>query len=713
MQTKYNKFTRFALNTLLLCAIGVGLFFTSCEKDDDDKSSSKIELFSYGPMPVARGGELRFIGNNLDKVTAIVIPDGIEIPASSFTKRTSSLLTLTVTQEAVESYVVLKTPQGNIETKTPIGYSEPISIASFTPATIKPGAQLTITGDYLNLVGEVIFTDRVVVDADDFVSQTRTEIKLVVPAEAQTGKIAVSDGKEDPNIVYSESVLTVTLPAFSTIAPNPVKAGQTLTITGTNLDLTKKVVLGGNKVITTFGTHTATQIVLTVPNDTKDGKVKMIPASEVEVESEATLIMVVPTVSVAPTTVKNGGQITVTGENLDLISQVVFGGNKNGTIVAGGTATEIIVNIPNDAVDGVVNFRTLADKSVEGPALTFVKPVISGVTPLSGKPNTSVTINGTDLDLVAEVIFTGGIKGTITTKTETQIIATVPVGAQTGKITLKTVNGTEVQSASPYEVLTNLPNITGYSESTAVPGKILTINGTSLSLIKEMIFPGNIYATAYGLKTDTKVEVYVPKNVPFGFGQITMITYEGEEGLTPSIFFGGTDPIVYPALVYNDFDESGHSLDWDNWDGISLLMNDGTGVSGKYLKGNAQLDAWAWKFVWGCNHDQLPKPSLANAANYVLKVDVRITGNVSNDANRFQFKINGKDSNWTPIGLQNSDGTWSTNGSWVTVTFDLATDLNITGAIGSGGDWGLVVQPAAALDLTKFSFDNFRFEPKP
>ena len=150
MQTLLKRYTGFALMFFALCAMTTGILFSSCEKDDDDKTGSKIELFSYGPMPIARGAELRFIGNNLVKVTAIVLPEGIEILAADFTTRTATLLSLTVPQQAVEGLVVLKTPEGDITTKTPIGFSEPISIETFAPTTIKPGAQLTITGDYLN-----------------------------------------------------------------------------------------------------------------------------------------------------------------------------------------------------------------------------------------------------------------------------------------------------------------------------------------------------------------------------------------------------------------------------------------------------------------------------------------------------------------------------------------------------------------------------------
>src|SRR5699024_150771 len=99
-------------------------------------------------------------------------------------------------------------------------------------------------------------------------------------------------------------------------------------------------------------------------------------------------------------------------------------------------------------------------------------------------------------------------------------------------------NGVHVQSASDFTVETNLPDFTGFTEPKGVPGQILTLNGTNLSLIKELIFPGDVKATAYGLKSDSKIEVYVPVDVTVGEGSITMITYEGEEGLLPQIFFG-------------------------------------------------------------------------------------------------------------------------------------------------------------------------------
>lgn len=696
MQTKHIKFRIWALLFATLCVAGANVLLTSCE---EDKPDTTVALHSFGPMPIARGAELQFIGLNLDKVTAVVLPNGLTI--TTFTQKTPTLLTVTVPQEAVPGFVVLKTPDGDITTKTEIGFSEPISIASFTPATVRIGNELTITGDYLNLVGEVIFTDRISVLAADFTSQSRTEIKLVVPDEAQTGKIAVSNAAEEPIIVYSATPLTVSLPAFTAVTPNPVKAGTELTIAGTNLDLVKIITLGGDKTINAadFVSQTAAQIVITVPADTKDGIVTMIPASGVKIETTVDLVMVVPTVSVTPVTLKNGQDITVTGTNLDLIDHVIFGGNKQGTIKAGGTATQILVTVPNDAVTGVVTFVTKAAKEVTGPTLTMINPVLTSFTPTSAKPNVDITITGTDLDLVTDVVFTGDIKGTIGTRTETQMAVTIPVGAKTGKITLVTKNGATVQSAINMTVLTNLPNFTSFSPASGTPGKILTLNGTNMLLISELVFPGNVYATAYGVKTDTKVEVYVPMDVTTGTGQIKMITYEGEEGLLPAIFIGGTDPITPATIMINNFNGGGATQ--STWGGVVSF-----GTPSVYLDGTAAMlgkPGSGWNWTWSQNWDNNCRPPLAHPENYVLKMDVCILTAAPGVAAGICLK------GWdTAPNLGNDVFGTATSGSWITLTFDVLTAGMV---IDGTGDWGIWIN-GSSYDLSGVMIDNLRFDPK-
>ncbi|MGB8357054.1 MAG: glycan-binding surface protein [Bacteroidales bacterium] len=701
MQKIQIKIRNWSLLFATLCVVGASVILTSCNGKEETDTS--VVLNSFGPMPIARGAELKFIGRNLDRVTAVVLPNNITI--TTFTTKTATLITLTVPQEAMPGFVVLKTPDGDITTKTEIGFSEPISITGFTPATVKEGDEITITGDYLNLVGEVIFMDRVSVVAEDFISQSRTQIKVIVPAEAQTGKFAVSTADIDPIIVFSATSLTVTLPAFTSITPNPVKAGTNLTIAGTNLDLVKIITLGGDKTInsTDFVSHTATQIVITVPADTKDGVVTMIPASDVNVVSADELVMVVPTLSVSHVTVKNGQDITVTGTDLDLIYKVIFGGNKEGVIKAGGTSTQIIVTVPDNAITGIVTFVTRAAKEVVGPTLTVIDPGFTSFAPTSAKPSTDIIITGTDLDLVVDVVFTGDIKGTIGTRSETQMTVTVPVGAKTGKITLVAKNGTRVQSAIDITVLTNLPNFISFSEPKGTPGQILTINGTNMLLIKEIVFPGGIYATAYGVKTDAKVEVYVPMNVAMGYGQITVITYEGDQGLLPSLFFGGTDPVVDPALIITNFDDGFSQFGY--WGGITATGNDPAyALDNNYMHGtSSSVSGWNW--IWGCNWIAFPS---VTKADHLFKMDVRLDKPFGATGVHFQMEFGGTRVDIGAMGIT----TPKTEG-WITVTFDLATFSELPATIPSGGEWGINFNYAGGpIDITGLYVDNLRFQHK-
>jgi hypothetical protein len=191
----------------------------------------------------------------------------VEIPASAFTTKTSTLITITVPQDAMPGFVKLRAPQGTIITKTLLRFSEPITLTSFSPASTKADSVITISGDYLNLIHQVIFTDRVAVGDTAFITHTRTQIQVKVPAAAQTGKIAVSNGAADPILVYSKDTLTVKLPTYGSISPITIKARALLTITGTDLNLIKKVIFGGNVSVldTAFKSKSATQIIVSVP----------------------------------------------------------------------------------------------------------------------------------------------------------------------------------------------------------------------------------------------------------------------------------------------------------------------------------------------------------------------------------------------------------------------------------------------------------------
>ncbi len=668
MQTKFTKYFNYTLLIIFMGVLSAGVFLTSCEKDEEGDNGVTV-LNSFGPTPVARGGELRFIGKNLDKVTAVVLPGDIVI--DQFGTKTSELITITVPQNAIEGLITLKSPDGDITTKTLLGFSEPISIASFSPTQIRTDSILTITGDYLNLVHEIIFADGIAVGDTDFITHTRNEISLPVPAEAQTGLIAVSNGKTDPIVVKAVSLLTVKLPVITALSPNPVKAGTELVITGDYLDLVKKVTLGGGISVSDFNA-TKNELKFTVPADTKEGKVALQPASDVYVYSSDDLKMVVPTVSVFPTELKNGTDITVTGTNLDLVNTVTFNNNQSGTIKSKNTdGTQMIVTSPLTATDGIVKFTTKANITVNGPSLTFVKPTITSLSSLSVKTNDALTITGENLDLIASVKFAGGTSTVVKSPSATSFTVKVPYSSLSGKITLVAKNGVEIESADVLNVSLIVPTITTVPEY-AYLGSIVSISGTGLDLASEIIFPGDITATIFSVKSATMVQVYVPMTVTRGIGKITFKTINGEITSTPNITFKKTDvePVADASLVFFNFD--GLNSWWTNVGGVNAndpaLSLDGT----NYFRVNSS-GATGWKAIFARNGgNNFPGAKVGtDVANYSIKFEINIMTAISDAAGAVAIRLQGTEGdffyNWAPW----KSAPYKTEG-WLTVTIPLS-----------------------------------------
>jgi len=664
-----------------VCLMVFGLLMTSCQKEKD----TTIVLNSFGPSPVLRGGDLKFIGYNMDLVTAVVLPENIEI--TTFKSSAYGLLVVTVPEATVNGKVTLKTPQGDIVTKTLLKISEPIAIESITPMTARPGEVITIAGTYLNLIKEVTFTKNKIVTS--FESQTKTQLQVRIPVDAQTGKIVLSNGEAEPIEIESEESVVVVLPDITQMSPNPVKAGTLLTLQGTNLDLVRDVILGGGKKVTEFVSKTVSKIELTVPADAKDGKVKLVVASEVEVESTAELQMALPVIAgISPNPVENGQTLTVTGSDLDLITRATFGGGKTGALL-GGTATEIRVTVPLDATEGPVTFGTAAGKSVSSVHLGLLMPTITSLSPLELKANSPLTITGTELDLVVAVVFTGGNRVTVSNTNETELVVTVPSGTLSGPITLVTTNGTEITSTQSLTILaSNVPIITSMPLSMK-PGQMITIIGEKLDLLTDVIFPVEVKATMFGEKTATKLEVVVPLNVTKGKGKIKFVTFENEFSESPEVMISGVDPVEDPTLVFFNFDDLGSW--WGDAGGPEndpALSLDGT----NYHRVNRDCSGWTGLF-WRNGKNNFPGDRIGtDVASYVVKFDINILEPMTGGQLRLRF--NGDEGDfwylWAPWA---ESGSYMTDG-WITVTIPIT-------AFKDQWSWG----PNSPTDMSKVTAD--------
>ncbi len=560
-----NRKTTYAKATwlvLLVGVLGLGSVFTSCEKDED-VNGSEVMLFSYGPMPIQRGAELRFIGQNLDKVNSIELPDNITLSGTDFTEQTPSSIKLIVPQNAMEGLVKLNTADKVIETKTPLGFLEPITLEELTPKSIKAGEVLTLNGDYLNLVGEVIFTDRVAVDSSIFISQTRKQLTLKVPAEAQSGKIAVSNGAEDPIIVYSEEELTVTLPAVSSFAPELVKAGAELTLTGTDLDLVASIRFAGGTVVEAkdFVSAKSTEIVVATPSNIQDGTFTYITYSGLEIESETAATIMVPTsVSIsAETRYKAGLNVTIEAENLDIATAVTFAGSSAITDFT-VTDNKLTVAIPANATDGEVTLTAASGKTVATPSIELVKPVISELTPNPASAGGDFSITGTDLDLVISLTFGGGVSLEVTPDSETTISTKVPVDATSGAVVLNLENGVGIESD---ELTVNTPEfcfipvLPNPEEVEIKAGGVIVAEVVKGDVLTEVVIAGT--STQY-IVQGNMLHMLIPENAG-GLTDFQLISSTGEITYQIDVIAAGfIETVVFTGPLSITWSDGGRAM---------------------------------------------------------------------------------------------------------------------------------------------------------
>ena len=541
------------------CLMALGL--ASCSRevlDTDQFSSTEVTLNAYGPLPVARGGVLRFVGSNLDQVTAVNIPGvGALTDITVVKSGVPSEITVTLPKDGPEPGTVsITTKDGKtINAVTPICYTEPISIESVTPATVYPGDELTITGDYLNLMHEVIFEKDVFVSENDFVSHDRYKIVVKVPAEARTGAVGVGDVDEinlpeDTKVVANQIFFeeeTVVGTAVGTLVKANVKAGETVTVKGSHFDLVTAVKIG-NVAVEDYKVS-ASELTFTLPAEAGDEDVLMVMASGVEV-SAGKLETVKPTeLKAAPAPVKAGQTLSITGKDIDLVTGVEL---PNASWVEFQNGEAITFTMPAAAQEGDAILHMANGLSVT-VAYTLVKPVVTGYSANPAAAGSDVTLNGSDLDLVTAVIFGGDITVEVKDPAADALTVAVPTAAESGAVRLVLANGTEVEAP---ELSIDKPAgayIATFPEDLYAPGTMFIIDIENAEHLTGVQVDG--VDVNYILNGST-LYFSIPADATRG-SQLTLVSDNGSVTYTMNIDPG--DFIVTPIWT--------GSFTCDNWNG--------------------------------------------------------------------------------------------------------------------------------------------------
>jgi len=177
-----------------------------------------------------------------------------------------------------------------------------------------------------------------------------------------------------------------------------------------------------------------------------------------------------------------GTSVTITGANFSSTpanDAVTFGGLT--ATVSSATATQLVVTVPTGVATGKIGI------SVNGGAIVYstnnfaVPATVTGFSPSSLLPGTSVTITGTGFSSTAAndcVSFNGSGCASVTSATSSQLVA-VANGISAGAICVSVNGGAQGCSSSNFVV--PAPTVTGFTPASGSTGTSVTITGTNFN----------------------------------------------------------------------------------------------------------------------------------------------------------------------------------------------------------------------------------------
>lgn len=319
------------------------------------------------------------------------------------------------------------------------------SIDSVSPASGPVDTKVTITGTGLNDPTEVTLDGENVL----FTSPSPGVVTFQVPAGAGSGPIGVTTAE---GTTSTGRYRVISRPTINAFAPTTGVAGSSITIRGTDLDVATSVTVGG--VPASFAPMAPGGLTLRVPEGASSGPIAVTNAAGTTTTTTAFDVLSPPTITdFSPTAGPVGTSVTLVGSGLASTVAVRVGSAvTTPTSLSNGL---LVFKIPPGAVTGPITLLTrqgsgagnLPTAATSRAFRVILPPRIFGLTPTSGHVRTSVTLIGTDLDVVT-VVRVGSTSVPSFSRSQTRIVFTIPPGASTGAITVAGPAGSTTTSIS-------------------------------------------------------------------------------------------------------------------------------------------------------------------------------------------------------------------------------------------------------------------------
>jgi hypothetical protein len=160
--------------------------FTACDDNNDSDGTASVNgtfIKKVYPNNIVTGQTIIITGNNFDPITEVILPGNIAV--TNFERVGFNQISVIAPEGLVDGYVVLKAGDKEILAPNAIKAVVPTFTRLFPapPDTVSIGELVTIKGENLIEIQQVIIGTNLVIDALHFKRKSDTEIKLIIPAE--------------------------------------------------------------------------------------------------------------------------------------------------------------------------------------------------------------------------------------------------------------------------------------------------------------------------------------------------------------------------------------------------------------------------------------------------------------------------------------------------------------------------------------------------
>jgi hypothetical protein len=460
--------------------------------------------------------------------------------------------------------------------------SKEITLKAFGPNPALRGQKLTFAGTNLDKITKVILPSNIEITDIEVIDSKL--IQVIVPQETVEGIIKLV-GPNNLELSTKDS-LTISEPIEITkMSPQPIKAGQTLTIEGNYFNLIEKIIFSDKVEVASknFTKWERTKIELTLPAEAQTGIVVLANNDSIPLEYQSTesLQVVLPSVNevLDLTDKKPGEEIITAGKDLDLVVKIKMPNEAETPFTLENDALKF--TLPDDISDGAIVMIPASGVQVVIANIGVAMPAQVKITPSEElRGGDEITITGINMELVTTIQFPGIDEAVNpSSKSATEIKVSMPEKAISGELVLNTASGKTI----PLAIATQKPNLVSYSPKPAQAGSDLALQGRNLDLVVAVTFTTVTDSVIVEVAPSTadNLTLSVPLNAVSGKFVLTMANGETVEAtleITAPPFAYIPNPPGPKAEIHAG---SALSLEIENGDKLTDVQING--VSVKYI----------------------------------------------------------------------------------------------------------------------------------